>query len=133
MRNKTAILALAAFLMSFLPAVSAAPAADLSGTWVGTTRVPDRSEPDKITLVLKKTGDEYAGTVSDSLGLVKEAALKDVEFDDDELTFIVTVPASDGSEPVEVEAELLFENGTLTGSWSVEDGPEGGIVLEKMK
>lgn len=134
MRNIKAILALAALLATLLPTVSLSAEVDLSGTWVGSTQVPDRSEPDRITLIIKKEAGDYEGTVSDSLGLIKEeTALEDIEFEDNELTLSLTIPASDGSEPKEVEAELVLEKGRLKGSWFVEDGPQGEIVLEKTK
>ena len=133
MRNTKAILALAALLATLLPMFSPSAEADLSGTWAGSTRVPDQSEPDRITLILKKEADGYEGTVSDSLGRVKEAALEDIEFEDNELTLSLTVSVPDSSEPKEVEAELILEKGRLKGSWFVEDGPQGDIVLEKVR
>lgn len=133
MRNMKAILALAALLATLLPTISLSAEADLSGTWVGSTQVPDRSEPDRITLILKKEAGEYEGTVSDSLGLLKETAIEDIEFEDNELNLSLTITVSDGSEPKEVEAELVLEKGRLKGSWFVEDGPQGDIVLEKIK
>ena len=132
MRNIKTILAMTALLATFFPAFSLSAEADLSGTWVGTTQVPDRSEPDRVTLILKKTAAGYEGTVSDSLGLVKDAAVEDIEFEDNELTFTLTVPSDGNSEPKEVDAELLLEKGRLKGSWSIEDGPQGEIVLEKV-
>jgi hypothetical protein len=133
MRNMKAILALAALLATLLPTISLSAEADLSGTWVGSTQVPDRSEPDRITLILKKEAGEYEGTVSDSLGLLKETAIEDIEFEDNELNLSLTITVSDGSEPKEVEAELVLEKGRLKGSWFIEDGPQGDIVLEKIK
>jgi hypothetical protein len=133
MRNIKTILAITALLATFFPAFSPSAEADLSGTWAGTTQVPDHSEADQVTLILKKTADGYEGTASDSLGLVKDAAVDDIEFEDNELTFTLTVPSDGNSESKEVEAELLLEKGRLKGSWSVEDGPQGEIVLEKVR
>ena len=68
MKKITSILSLLAFLLTLSYGISFCQEVDLSGTWEGTTEVPDSPEPDQITLVLEKIDGEYSGTFTDSLG-----------------------------------------------------------------
>jgi hypothetical protein len=103
--------------------------ADLSGTWEGTTEVPDAMEPDQITLVLKKIDGEYSGTFTDSMGFAEEAELKDIEFKERTLTFNFTI--YDGFEYTQVYSTLTVDENKMTGSWQTEDGSSGQIELVK--
>jgi len=56
----------------------AAPAENLSGTWIGSVDTGG-SGIDELTVVLKKAEKSYAGTINDSLGFVeKDAPIEDV-------------------------------------------------------
>jgi len=56
-------------------------AADLSGTWVGWTEVPNVG-PDEVTLVLNKTEKGYNGTISDNQAVMNSNTdIKDVSID----------------------------------------------------
>ena len=105
--------------------------ADFSGTWVGSTVVPDNPEKDQVTLTLKKDGDSYAGTITDSLGLVNQAALKGMKFDKD--TFSFYFMASTGEQDLRVDTILKVSGGKLVGTWTSEAGDSGSFELEHKK
>jgi hypothetical protein len=58
---------------------------DLSGTWSGDTML-SRGK-DKFTLVLERTGESYAGTMSDAMGLMNQAPIGDAKYSDGTLRF----------------------------------------------
>ena len=72
-----------------------APAAGIEGTWLGKAEVPN-SGIDELTMVLTKTEKGYAGTTSDSVGLLaKDTPLSDIKLEGDKLTF--KFPLADGA------------------------------------
>ena len=129
MKKTASILSLIAFLLILSYGISFCQEADLSGTWEGTTEVPDVMEPDKITLVLTKIDGEYSGTFSDSMGFAEEAELKDIEFKDKSLTFNFTI--FNGFEYMQIYSTLTLDGNKLTGSWESEDGSSGQVELVK--
>ena len=129
MKRTVSILSLLAFLLVLSYGISFCQEVDLSGTWEGTTEVPDAMEPDQITLILEKIDGEYSGTISDSLGFAEEAELEDIEFKDNTLTFSFTI--FDGFEYSTVYTTLTVEGDKMSGSWETEDGNSAPIELER--
>lgn len=131
MKKITSILVLLAFLLTFSYGISFCQKVDLSGKWEGLTEVPDVPEPDKMTLVLEKTDEGYSGTVSDSLGMIQEEEIEDVEFEDSTLTFNFTF--YDGEQYITVYLNLTVEEDKMSGYWETEDGTSSSIELERIK
>ncbi len=129
MKRITSILSLLALLLILSYGISFCQEVDLSGTWEGTTEVPDVPEPDQITLVLEKIDGEYSGTFTDSLGFAEEAELEDIEFKDNTLTFSFTI--FNGFEYMPLYATLTVEGNKMNGNWESEDGSSGPVELEK--
>ena len=129
MKRTASLLAMVAFLLTLSCGISFCQEVDLSGTWEGTTEVPDAPEPDQITVVLEKIDGEYSGTFTDSLGFAEDAELKDIEFKDNTLTFNFTI--FDRFEYTKVYATLTVEGNKMSGNWESEDGNSGPIELEK--
>lgn len=129
MRKITSIFALLAFVLAFFCGISFCQEVDLSGTWEGKTEVPDMGE-DELTLVLKKENGEYSGTVSDSLGMIEDVEIEDVEFKDDTLTFNFMVFT--GEDYLRVYVTLTVEGDTMSGYWETEDGSSAPIELKKI-
>jgi hypothetical protein len=129
MKKITSILSLLAFLLTLSYGISFCQEVDLSGTWEGTTEVPDSPEPDQITLVLEKIDGEYSGTFTDSLGFAEDAELGDIEFNGNTLTFSFTI--FDGFEYAMIYATLTVEGNKMSGNWESENGNSGPVELEK--
>lgn len=129
MKKTASILSLLAFLLALSYGISFCQEVDLSGTWEGTTEVPDAMETDEVTLILEKIDGEYIGTISDSLGFAEEAELEDIEFKDNTLTFSFTI--FDGFEYSTVYTTLTVEEDKMSGSWETEDGESAPIELER--
>ena len=104
-------------------APSAAAPADLSGTWIGKTEVPNQGT-DELTMILKKIAGGYAGTVVDTLGLiVRDTEIKNIEIKGDAMTF--TFPLVDETIIV---CRMKIAVDKITGAW---EHPEGSsAVLE---
>jgi hypothetical protein len=80
-------LGFAALLSLVLLAAPSSPAVELTGTWTGSIAAGDMGV-DTLTLVLKKTGQIYAGTINDSLGLIeKDFAITEVKLVGNEFSF----------------------------------------------
>jgi hypothetical protein len=106
------------FLLAAIePALPQAP--DFSGTWTGDAALPGSTEKERITLVLRKSGDTYTGTLSDTKGAAKEAALEDVTVNDVNLRFAFTITRS-GRE-VKIKTALNAIVGRLVGGWWADD------------
>ncbi len=129
MKRTTSILSFLAFLLILSYGISFCQEVDISGTWEGTTEVPDVAEPDQITVVLEKIDGEYSGTFTDSLGFAEEAELEDIEFKDNTLTFSFTI--FNGFEYAMIYATLTVEGNKMSGNWESEDGSSGPVELEK--
>jgi len=127
MKKTASMLSMLAFLLALSYGISFCQEVDLSGTWEGTTEVPDAPEPDQITLVLEKIDGEYSGTFTDSLGFAEDAELKDIEFKDNTLTFNFTI--FDGFEYAQVYSTLTVDGNKMSGGWETEDGDSGQIEL----
>ena len=129
MKKTTSILALLTFLLILTYGISFCEDIDLSGTWVGTTEVPDPPEPDKLTLVLEKTNGEYSGTISDSLGFAENEECEDIEFKDNTLSFNFTI--YNGDEYMQVYATLTVDGDTMKGYWEMENGSSSSVELKR--
>ncbi len=129
MKRTASLLAMIAFLLTLSCGISFCQEVDLSGTWEGTTEVPDSPEPDQLTLVLEKIDGEYSGTITDSLGFAEDAELKDIEFKGNTLTFNFTI--FDGFEYATVYATLTVEGDKMSGHWETEDGNSSTVELER--
>jgi len=103
---------------------------DISGTWVGTTEIPDMVENDEVTLILEKENDEYSGTISDSMGMVQDAELENIEFHDNQLSFEFL--SFNGYDYVRVFMTFTVEEDTMDGYWEIEDGTSSPIELKKI-
>jgi hypothetical protein len=110
-------------------AASSAQGADLSGTWLGKTEVPETGT-DEVTMILTKTETGYTGTVTDALGVLnKDTEIKDVKLDGDELTFSFLL----ADETTEIVVYLTVSDEKLIGRWenSSEDGQSAPIEFIK--
>jgi hypothetical protein len=130
MKRITSILSFLAFILILSYGISFCQEVDLSGTWEGTTEVPDAPEPNQITLVLEKIDGESSGTFTDSLGFAEDAELKDIEFKDNTLTFSFTI--FNGFEYQMIYATLTVEGNKMSGNWESDDGSSGPVELEKI-
>ena len=131
MKKATSFIALLAFLLAFSSGISFSQQVDITGTWKGETEVPDAAEPDKLTLVIKKTEGKYTATITDSMGMLQDAKCEDIELKDNTLTF--NFIAFTGEEYLRVYATLTVEGDKMSGSWETEDGSSGAIELERSK
>ncbi len=130
MKKTSSALALFAFLLVLSCGMSFSQQADLSGTWVGSTEVPDAVELDKLTLVLKKEDGKYSGTITDSMGMLLDTEIEDVEFKDNTLTF--TFQVDTGEEYATVSTSLTVKGDKMSGYWETE-GDSASIELERKK
>ncbi|MCJ7681824.1 MAG: hypothetical protein MUP70_13930 [Candidatus Aminicenantes bacterium] len=126
MRKYVSLLTLVAMMLVFCGL--SLYAADISGTWIGTTEVPDFGE-DELTVVLKKTESGYEGTFTDSAGMADNAELKDVVYEGTQLTFNFEI--YNGMEYQTVSCALEVKDDTMTGSWETGDGSSGSIEMTK--
>jgi len=129
MKRTASLLAMLAFLLTLSYGISFCQEVDLSGTWEGTTEVPDSPEPNKLTVVLENIDGEYSGTVTDSLGFAEDAELEDIEFKNNTLTFTFTI--FNGTEYMPIYATLTVEENKMSGAWESEDGSSGPVELVK--
>ncbi len=129
MKRITSILSVLAFLLILSYGISFCQEVDLSGTWEGTTEVPDTPEPNQLTLVLDTIDGEYSGTINDSLGFAEDAELEDIEYKDNTLTFTFTI--FNGFEYVKIYTTVTVEGNKMSGSWESEDGNSSPVELKK--
>jgi hypothetical protein len=122
--------ALFAFLVTFCTVFAFSYDLDLSGTWVGSTVVPEQGE-DEITLVIKKEDGKYTATTSDSLGMLMDTECEDIQFVEGTLTFNFSI--SQEMETTTVWLILEVEGDTMKGYWETGDGDQGDIELKKQK
>jgi hypothetical protein len=122
------VLALAAVFMAGL---LFAQQADFSGTWTGETVIPNVLDKDQVTLVLKKEGGTYSGTVTDSMGMAVESPLENVEFK--EGTLAAEFVIFNGTENVRIYFTLKVTGDRLVGYWSDGNTDEGPLDLGRKK
>jgi hypothetical protein len=104
---------------------------DLSGTWVGSTEVPNREEKDNLTLVLKKEGATYTGTITDTMGMLNAAVLEKVKFEKDTISFEFL--ALVGNEQIRIKSTLKVSEDKMVGSWESEQGDTGALDFVRKK
>jgi len=128
MKKTSAFLALFVFMATLCSIFVFSQEIDLTGTWVGSTLVPDQGE-DEMTLVIKKEEDEYSAIVSDSLGMLTDLECEDIEFKEGTLTFNFTITQEMESQTVWLTLDV--EGDTMKGYWETGDGEQGDIELKK--
>jgi len=128
MKKSLARLALFVFLISLCTIFSFSQDVDLTGTWEGSTFVPDQGE-DGMTLVIKKEEGEYTATITDSLGMLMDTECEDIEFEEGTLTFNVSIAQE--MESLTVWITLEVEGDTMKGYWETGDGDQGDIELKR--
>lgn len=101
---------------------------DLTGTWEGSTFIPNSGD-DQVTLVLNKDGEAYSGTVTDSMGLANESALENTAYTDGTLSAEFTI--FNGSEYMKIKLRLKLNGEFLVGGWESEDGNTGSFELKR--
>ncbi len=89
-------------------------AVDLTGTWTGSTVLNNgQGATLEITLVLKKAGPSYTGTINDSLGLVdKDTAITEVKLAGKEFSF--SFKALGGA--MELAGKFIMTGDKMTGT-----------------
>jgi len=128
MKRLSAFITLFIFMIAFCSVVSFSKDVDLTGTWEGTTIIPDMGEDD-MTLVIKKEKGEYTAMLSDSFEMLLDTECEDVEFKDGTLIFNVTVDT--GMESMTVWITLKVKGDTMKGQWETEQGDQGDIEFIK--
>ena len=126
------ILLFAVLLSNVAALIALAQVQDLSGTWTGETLVPDSDDKDLVTLVLKKDGASYTGTVTDSMGMANAAILEKVAVAKDALTFEFVITTGIG-ETVRIRVALKISAEKLVGTWESEDGETGALEMTRKK
>lgn len=131
MKKLESILTLSAFVLVLFTGAVLSQEANISGTWIGETTVPDEIEPDKVTLVLEKTNGEYKGKVTDAFGFAMESELNDIELKENILTanFLIF----NGEEYVKVSFTLTVEGDTMKGRWESASGDSSTVELHRQK
>lgn len=125
---KTLVLILAALILLLVVAVFAVPpAADLAGTWKGTTVVPS-GETDEVTLTLEKREDGWQGRITDTLGMVTDAAISNFAYVDGRVTFDFSLDDGSG-----ISIELTYSEGKLEGFWSGDGGESGRLEFTRVE
>jgi hypothetical protein len=84
-----------------------------------------------LTLVLKKEEGTYSGTIADSMGMLQNTEIEDVEFKDNTLTF--TFQVDTGGEYLSVTTSLTLKGGKLIGYWEADDGSSATVEMEREK
>lgn len=130
MRKTLSSLTLFAFLVGFCAAVSYGQEVDLTGTWKGSTYVPDQGT-DEMTMVIEKKDGEYSATITDSFGMLMDTECEDFEYSDGALTFNFSIYM--GTETMTVWINLTVEGDKMTGYWETADGGQGDLSFEKEK
>jgi hypothetical protein len=128
MRMKASIISLVIFAFAVTSSLVYSYEADISGTWIGETEVPDQGI-DEMTLVIEKMGGDYTATISDSFGMLMDTECEDLEYKNDTLSFNISI--FDGYSDLKVYITLKVEEDTMAGYWETEDGSTGDITMEK--
>lgn len=128
MKKSSAYLALFVFMITVCSIFAFSQEADLTGTWEGSTFIPDQGE-NEVILVITKNEGELAATMSDSLGMLTDIECEDIEFEDGTLTFNFTITQEMESQTIWITLEL--EDDILKGYWETGAGEQGDIELKK--
>ncbi len=128
MSKKASILTVVIFVLALISSLVYSYETDISGTWVGETEVPEQGT-DEMTLVIEKTDGDYAATISDSFGMLMDAVCEDLEYENDTLSFKISI--FDGYADMTVYISFKIEGDTMAGHWETEDGDSSEITMEK--
>jgi len=130
MKFATGMLLLMIFLIA---AIGSLPGQDqdLSGTWLGSTVIPNMEEKDNLTLVLKKDGSSYTGTITDSMGMLNAAVLEKVKLEKDTLSFEFLAVTE--SVEIRIKSTLKASKDKLVGSWESEQGDTAALEMVRKK
>ncbi len=84
----------------------------MTGTWTGSWDIP-HSGIDELTLVLRKAGTVYAGTINDSLGFIlKDTTISNVAVDGDTISFSFVMIVE---EETDIGMKLALRDDKLSG------------------
>jgi len=129
MKATAVSLLLSAMLLALAGAIAGAQGTpDLTGTWVGTTLVPDVGE-DAVTLVLKREGDTYTGLCTDAAKVIVAPEVSNVAFKEGTLTFDIGV--SNGTSTFAVHILLKVDGDQMTGRSATDDGESAELRLAR--
>ena len=128
MRKHITNLILFAFLVTFCSVFAISQEVDLTGTWVGSTFIPDQGE-NEVTLVITKKEGELAATMSDSMGMLTDIECEDIEFENGTLTFNFMITQEMENQTIWITLDV--EGDTMKGYWETGDGEQGDIELKK--
>jgi hypothetical protein len=134
---KRAMILLVSILFTSVMATTlyAQNAVDVSGTWVGTTDFPNTPDKDDVTLILKKQGTSFSGTIT--AGKLKDIPCEKLVFSDED-SFSFEFVLDTGDSKTRIAAKLNYESDTilgthLMGAWSIESGEYGVLEFERKK
>jgi hypothetical protein len=134
MKRATTV-ALLGLLATLAPGVLFAQFPDIAATWVGTTDFPGTPNEDPVTLVLKKAGNSYTGTIT--VATAKETPLENFKLDDeDTFTFEFVMPVGDQKMRVKARLDVIEDRvlgNKLMGAWTADSGEYGSLDLSRKK
>ena len=111
--------------LEYIAALDRPIPADLSGEWFGKLWTNDGST-DNLTMVLKKVGVQYDGTVFDKLGLIPAGTvLQNAVRTGEKLSFSCDIPLEGG---MHVELTMTLAGETMKGRWTAAQSGTGGAV-----
>ena len=116
-------------LVAFLAAPSFAKV-DITGTWVGSTEIPDTG-PDEFTLVITREDGALAGKMSDEFGLIEDVECEEIMLDNDNLSFHIEF--FNGMDYVTVNLRFKVTENALEGEWEAATGETGEINFARKK
>jgi hypothetical protein len=108
------------------PKADAAAKVEIPGTWTVTADVPQGKNVE--TLIIKKDGDTYTGTISGGR-LTQSTPLDRIELDGNTLKYSYTVPL--GGQTIKAEVDATIDGNTFKGT--VTAGSYGSFPLEGKK
>jgi hypothetical protein len=129
--KRVTIFALAAVVATLAAGIVFGQNTDLSGTWVGETVVPNSADKDGLSLVLKKDGASYSGTMTDTMGMVNGAILENVKMENGTLSFQFNAGPTD--QAIRISTTLKLIDDKLVGSWVDDQGDTGPLALVRKK
>ncbi len=108
---------------------------DISATWVGTTDFPNTPNEDPVTIVLKKSGDSYTGTIT--VATAKAVPMENLKLEDeDTFTFEFILPVDNANVKVKARLNVVSDKvvgNKLMGAWTMETGEYGTLDLSRKK
>ena len=105
--------------------------ADLVGTWTGPATLEGESEPNDLTLVLVLEDGELKGHMTDQMGTLSEAVLKDIELGEGIFKFTANAVGPYGGE-LPIVFEMKVEDDSMKGKLDIPDmGLDGTWEAEK--